>query len=158
MNGSGDGWVEDDSGNKYWGRFGAAGLFLRCVDETGCSWFLLAQRSNRVHRGHGQWAIPGGAIDAHETPLDAALREFDEEIGDLPTGWELRGIHVVEPAPGIWSYSTCCLDVSARPAYTTTISPEHDAAEWFTLDAMHELPLFDPFASALPALTALFDL
>jgi 8-oxo-dGTP diphosphatase len=158
MMGSGDGWVEDGTGRKYWGRYGAAGLFLRHVDPDGTSWFLLAQRSERVHRGHGQWAIPGGAIDAHEAPLDAALREFDEEIGHLPGGWSLRGIHVVEPAPGVWSYTTCCLDVTSQPAYSATLSPEHDAADWFTLEAMGGLPLFEPFADALPALTALFDL
>ena len=28
-----------------------------------------------------QWALPGGRLDADETPIDAALRETDEEIG-----------------------------------------------------------------------------
>lgn len=156
--GSGDGWVEDPHGNVYWGRYGAAGLLLRHVDDDGTAQYLLAQRSTRVHRGHGEWAIPGGAIDAHETPLDAALREFAEEIGAIPDGWALRGIHVVEPAPGIWSYATCCLDVPTRPHYADLGSPEHDAAAWFTVETMAEVVLFSPFADAFPALEALFDL
>ena len=32
-------------------------------------------------RHAGQWALPGGRIDAGETPLEAALRELDEELG-----------------------------------------------------------------------------
>lgn len=42
---------------------------------------LLTRRSPRL-RGHaGQWAFPGGRLDAGETPLEAALRETREEVG-----------------------------------------------------------------------------
>jgi hypothetical protein len=34
-----------------------------------------------MNRHAGQWALPGGRLDAGETALDAALREVDEEIG-----------------------------------------------------------------------------
>jgi 8-oxo-dGTP pyrophosphatase MutT (NUDIX family) len=34
-----------------------------------------------MNRHAGQWALPGGRLDADETPLDAALRELDEELG-----------------------------------------------------------------------------
>ena len=42
---------------------------------------LLCQRALRMTRHAGQWALPGGRIDAGETPLEAALRELDEELG-----------------------------------------------------------------------------
>ncbi|MFN0095990.1 MAG: NUDIX domain-containing protein [Dehalococcoidia bacterium] len=43
---------------------------------------LLQQRDDiRPPAGYGRWAIPGGGIDAGETPRDAALREFEEETG-----------------------------------------------------------------------------
>jgi 8-oxo-dGTP pyrophosphatase MutT (NUDIX family) len=34
-----------------------------------------------MNRHAGQWALPGGRLDPGEGPLEAALREVDEEIG-----------------------------------------------------------------------------
>jgi 8-oxo-dGTP pyrophosphatase MutT (NUDIX family) len=43
--------------------------------------FLLTRRAPGL-RGHGgQWALPGGRCDDGETPIEAALRELDEEVG-----------------------------------------------------------------------------
>ncbi|MEV6733493.1 MULTISPECIES: NUDIX domain-containing protein [unclassified Streptomyces] len=36
------------------------------------------------HKDDGSWAIPKGEYEADETPLDAARREFTEEIGLPP--------------------------------------------------------------------------
>lgn len=48
---------------------------------TGGAAFLLCQRAARMSRHAGQYALPGGRIDHGETPLDAALRELEEELG-----------------------------------------------------------------------------
>jgi mutator protein MutT len=42
---------------------------------------LLTRRAESLRRHAGQWALPGGRIDAGETPEQAALRELHEEIG-----------------------------------------------------------------------------
>jgi mutator protein MutT len=41
---------------------------------------LLTRRAAAMRAHAGQWALPGGRIDAGETPEQAALRELHEEI------------------------------------------------------------------------------
>ncbi len=59
----------------------ARGLDGRMNGVAGGAAFLLCRRPSRMNRHAGQWALPGGRLDPGETPLDAALREVDEEIG-----------------------------------------------------------------------------
>jgi 8-oxo-dGTP pyrophosphatase MutT (NUDIX family) len=51
------------------------------LGAAGGASLLLCLRALRMTRHAGQWALPGGRIDAGETPLEAALRELDEELG-----------------------------------------------------------------------------
>ena len=64
----------EDSGN---GR-GAGAASLGWSTEAA---LILTRRAASL-RGHaGQWALPGGRMDAGETPEQTALRELQEEIG-----------------------------------------------------------------------------
>jgi len=42
---------------------------------------LLTRRAPKLRDHGGQWALPGGRVDAGESPLDAARRECREELG-----------------------------------------------------------------------------
>ena len=42
---------------------------------------ILTKRAAHLRRHAGQWALPGGRIDADETPEQTALRELAEEVG-----------------------------------------------------------------------------
>jgi 8-oxo-dGTP pyrophosphatase MutT (NUDIX family) len=57
------------------------GLDGRMSDVAGGAAFVLCRRSAGLNRHAAQWALPGGRLDPGETPIEAALRETDEEIG-----------------------------------------------------------------------------
>ena len=149
MRGSGDGFVTVSDGGVRWGRFGAAGILVRHVDGAGATSFFLARRSEWCHRG-GTWAIPGGALDADEEPIAGALREFAEEIGNLPEPYEVALVH--QDDHGGWSYWTIVVDVPARFPTPVIASWETDEARWVTAAELADLELFDAFAATLARL------
>jgi 8-oxo-dGTP pyrophosphatase MutT (NUDIX family) len=53
----------------------------RMVGVAGGPAFLLCRRAVKLRRHAGQWALPGGRLDAGETPVQAAVREVREELG-----------------------------------------------------------------------------
>jgi 8-oxo-dGTP pyrophosphatase MutT (NUDIX family) len=63
------------------GRKAAAVALVLLPDEEGRGCFLLTKRAPTLRAHTGQWALPGGRLDAGETPLAAALRELQEEVG-----------------------------------------------------------------------------
>lgn len=56
-----------------------------CGDEI-----LLLKRSSKVGNP-GTWAPPGGNVENGETPIDAAIREVDEEILNVPPRYVITG-------------------------------------------------------------------
>lgn len=60
---------------------GAQGLDGRMTDVSGGAAFLLCRRAAGLNRHASQWALPGGRLDEDEDPVEAALRELDEELG-----------------------------------------------------------------------------
>ena len=60
-------------------------------NRNGVPCFLLTRRAAALRRHAGQWALPGGRLDAGETPLDAARRELQEELGIDPALSEHAG-------------------------------------------------------------------
>jgi 8-oxo-dGTP pyrophosphatase MutT (NUDIX family) len=59
----------------------AAAVLVPIVDHAGEPYMLFAKRTDRVGQHKGQISFPGGVIDPEDaSPLDAALREAEEEI------------------------------------------------------------------------------
>ncbi len=42
---------------------------------------ILTRRSSKMNNHPGQWALPGGRMEAGEDPTQTALRELSEEVG-----------------------------------------------------------------------------
>jgi 8-oxo-dGTP pyrophosphatase MutT (NUDIX family) len=59
-----------------------AAVLLPVVARPNQAHMLLTQRAERLRQHSGQIAFPGGRVDATDTsPIEAALREAEEEIG-----------------------------------------------------------------------------
>ena len=58
----------------------AAAVALVIVEADGELAVLLTRRTSSLRTHSGQWALPGGRLDAGESAEDAALRELQEEV------------------------------------------------------------------------------
>jgi ADP-ribose pyrophosphatase YjhB (NUDIX family) len=96
------------------------------VGVAGGAALLLCQRALRLTRHAGQWALPGGRIEAGETALDAALRELDEELGvslgpQSVVGWlddySTRSGYVITPVV-LWAGA----DPALKPAHAEVLA------------------------------------
>lgn len=142
----GDAWVEGPSGQRYWGRFGAAGLLAWHV-EAG---ILLQHRAVWSHHG-GTWGLPGGARKQGESAHAAAVREAGEEAGVPADAVEPLFESVLDL--GFWSYTTVAVRVT-RLFAPIVADAESVALRWVALDEVDVLPLHPGFADSWPALRA----
>jgi 8-oxo-dGTP pyrophosphatase MutT (NUDIX family) len=59
----------------------AVAVTLATGEDGTTASFLLTRRAPKLRAHAGQWALPGGRLDAGESEVDAALRELHEELG-----------------------------------------------------------------------------
>lgn len=140
----GDGFITLADGTARWGRFGAAGVLVRCRDQV-----FVAQRSLHCHNG-GTWAVPGGALDLGESPLEGALREFAEEIGLRLESFDVAEVY--EDDHGGWSYWTIVIDVAETFDCPIDLHWETAAVAWVPLTDLAEMDLFPAFRATLERL------
>lgn len=148
MRGDGDGWLLGPDGAKRWGRYGAAGLLLRAPGERGPV-VLLQHRAPWSHHGD-TWGLPGGARDSHETAMQTALREAEEEAGVHAGEVMLRAERLTSAVSHGWSYTTVIAD-AARQLVTRG---NHESIElrWVAEQDLTALPLHPAFAASWPQL------
>jgi len=90
---SGDAWVEGPNGERFWGRFGAAGLLVHDLRRG----VLLQHRADWSHFGR-TWGRPGGSDlgDWSATTVGVqAVRAFEPHMADVES-IELRWVAVPE--------------------------------------------------------------
>ena len=137
------------TGERYWGRFGAAGLLA--IDPDGG--VLLQHRVSWSHFGD-TWALPGGARHEGESACDGALRESAEEAGVPRASIRPRLLSVLDL--GYWSYTTLVGDgvVPFEPAIS---DPESRELAWVPARDIAAYPLHPGFASSWAQLHGLVD-
>jgi len=140
----GDAWVEGPDGQRFWGRYGAAGLLV-WHRELG---ILLQHRVGWSHFG-GTWGLPGGALKEGELAADGALREAAEEAGVPPELLRVLFTSVLDL--GFWSYTTVVAE--AVEAFEPVIGDaESQELRWVPVAEVTDLPLHPGFATAWPTL------
>ncbi|GAA3777409.1 NUDIX domain-containing protein [Microbacterium kribbense] len=145
----GDAWVITDAGERYWGRFGAAGLLAVDHDRG----VLLQHRVSWSHHGN-TWALPGGARHQGESAEDGAIREAQEEAGVPDGAVRARAESVLDL--DVWTYTTLIGDVVA-PFEPVISDPESRALEWVPIDQVTERPLHPGFADSWTRLRGLLE-
>ena len=97
---------------------------------------LLTERAHHMRSHPGQVSFPGGSIDPGETPVQAALREAEEETGLDPAGVEVFG-----ELPDLWlppsNFAvTTVLGWWRTPSDVAVVDPDE-------VHAIHLVPLAD---------------
>jgi 8-oxo-dGTP diphosphatase len=144
----GNGWTRCSRGHRHWGKHGAAGLLVTVLDPVGVPNVLLQQRSGWGSHG-GVWGPPGGARDSHESVLQAALREAEEECAIDSTAIVAHG--VLRDDHGGWAYRTV-LASATRPLGAAAVSEETKRVAWVPAGEVALLRLHPGFAEQWEAL------
>jgi 8-oxo-dGTP diphosphatase len=141
--GDGDGWLEHSDGVTRWGMHGAAGiLFTTPPGPNGQRMYFLTHRGEGIDLG-GTWSVPGGAIDSHEEPFQAAWREVQEELGEMPDNYRIINQYVFQPVPE-WAYTTFVVEIP-EAFENEVVDWETQESRWFTEDEMQEVALHPAF-------------
>jgi len=133
---TGEGYYFSITGQKFNGRYGAAGaLVRRRRGRFGQYEYLLARRSPWMSSGGGKWSFPGGVHkdkDSSEFPMETAVTEFMEEVSsDLSGLLPIYSYHD-QRAPD-WAYDTYVYEVGRRDLSDIRIGDgENTEVGWFT--------------------------
>lgn len=146
----------------------AAGILLYRTGARGVD-VLLAHPGGPLwaKKDFGAWTIPKGQFNDGEAPLDAARREFEEEMGSAPSG-EFAPLGTIKQASGkvVHAFAACSdFDVATVKSNLFEMEwppksgrraefPEVDRAAWFPLEEARQKILKgqEPFLDRLLAL------
>jgi 8-oxo-dGTP pyrophosphatase MutT (NUDIX family) len=124
-----------------------AAVLVPIVDRPEGATLLLTRRTDHLTKHAGQIAFPGGRLDPGEGPVEAAVREAEEEIGLDPAFVEPLALST--PYETITGYAVTPVAARVRPGFDLRLNPEEVAdafeAPWpfFMDEANHERRFFE---------------
>lgn len=143
----GDEWVKTAAGGEVWGKYGAAGLLLRHVDDQGVERYLMAERGPGISNP-GKWQFPGGAIESLEKPYEGGTRETLEELGFKDSDLLDAAVHGHHEATAKlangkdWKYTSVAATVKTQlkpDLSTASARAETSDARWMTRQEIENL-------------------
>lgn len=111
---------------------------LVAVTERSEPGVLLTHRPETMTSHPGQVAFPGGKLEFGESPIEAALREANEELGIDPSAVRIIGEATTFPTGSGYELTPVLGMVS--PEIPITPDP-YEVSDWFEAPLRH---LFDP--------------
>lgn len=123
----------------HWGEAVASDALVTATDEHGTRRLLMVERAD----GHG-WALPGGCLDAGESPHAACVRELGEETGLVVAEADavmLPGRIVPDPRQGLHAWMVTVPGVIHLGIGLPDVEGLDDAADaaWIRAVNFHEL-------------------
>lgn len=91
---------------------------------------LLMKRTGGV--GAGGWFLPGGHLEAGERPVDAAVRELQEETGIVISPEALSLADVMSYSANGAMAHTIIFNALAPAGAEAIVNDEHFVARWYT--------------------------
>lgn len=139
-----------------------AGILLRWYPGREMPRYLVQRRGQAARDHRGEWDHSAfGRLEPGEGPLDGALREYQEEMGEIPRPLVIAREATWLPAPG--GPSSCdrvtLFLADVQEAFIPDYDPDQVAeAAWVTALELAGLDLHPSFAVELPLLIAGFPL
>ncbi|MGF1456378.1 MAG: CoA pyrophosphatase [Alphaproteobacteria bacterium] len=117
----------------------AAAVLIPLMDRLDTLSVLLTRRADHLSSHPGQISFPGGRLEPHEiSPVEAALREAEEEVGLPPRRVRILGL--LEPYETVTGYHVTPVIGLVEGPFEPDIDP-NEVAEAFEVPAAF---LFDP--------------
>ena len=127
------------------------GVAALVFNEDGA--LLIQKRSENVSHGAGKWSVPGGWVDAGESPDEAVLRELEEETGLISNQADIHFAVANTYDPPIDSVVCIFYNVRVNPLRLQVPeimeTDKCDAMIWSSMEQVYTLDLFDPLATLI---------
>lgn len=117
---------------EHWARHFAVILPVVDLDDGKGPQILYEVRAKDLDRQPGEVCFPGGQIEAGETPLEAALRETEEELAICRSGVEVAG-ELVTICTRAGSQIHCFVGLVDADAFAGMKACGDEVAETFTV-------------------------